>query len=118
MTKQEYIDNVKKYPENSERIRAISDIYGTEITGQIAQIVSFADNADFIGEERRAFSFNEILSAAKEYDIDFKALGIIPIIDAYDNELIVYVIADNIWAKYSMSDDVLFKKRTSLEEIL
>lgn len=118
MTKQEYIDNVKKYPENSERIRAISDIYGTEITGRIAKIVSFADNADFIGEERRAFTFSEILNAAKEYDIDFKALGIIPIIDAYDNELIVYVISDNIWAKYSMSDDVLFKKRTSLEEIL
>lgn len=118
MTKQEYIDNVKKHPENSERIRAISDIYGTEITGQIAQIVSFADNADFIGEERRAFTFSEILNAAKDYNIDFKALGIIPIIDAYDNELIVYVISDNIWAKYSMSDDVLFKKRTSLEEIL
>ncbi len=118
MTKQEYIDNVKKYPENAERIRVISDIYGTEIKGQIAQIISFADNADFIGEERMAFSFNEILSAAKEYDIDFKALGIIPIIDAYDNELIVYDIADNKWAKYSMSDDVLFKKRDSLEEIL
>ncbi len=118
MTKQEYMDNVKKYPENAERIRVISDRYGTEINGLIAQIVSFADNADFIGEERRAFTFNEILNAAKEYDIDFKALGIIPIIDAYDNELIVYVIADNIWAKYSVSDDVLFKKRASLEEIL
>ena len=118
MTKQEYMDNVKKYPENSERIRAISDIYGTEIKGQIAKIISFADNADFIGEERRAFTFSEILNAAKEYDIDFKALGIIPIIDAYDNELIVYVIADNIWAKYSMSDDVLFRKKASLEEIL
>ena len=35
-----------------------------------------------------------------------------------DNELIVYVIADNIWAKYSMSDDVLFRKKASLEEIL
>ncbi len=118
MTKQEYIDNVKKYPENSERIRAISDIYGTEITGQIAQIVSFADNADFIGEERRALSYKEILNASREYEKDFKSLGIIPVIDAYDNELIVYIICERLWAKYSLSDEVLYKKKDSLDKLL
>ena len=118
MTKQEYMDTVKKYTENAERIRAISALYGTEIKGLIAKIVSFADHADFIGEERRVFTFKEMLNAAKEYDTDFSASGIIPIMDAYDNTLIVYVIADHTWAKYSMSDNVLFKRRNSLEEIL
>ena len=118
MTKQEYIDSVMQYPANKDRIKEISDLYGTKINGIIAKIVSFADNADFIGEERRAFSYNEILNASKEYDTDFQTLGIIPIIDAYDNELIVYVIAEKVWAKYSLSDEILFKKKNTIEEIL
>lgn len=64
------------------------------------------------------FSYNEILNASKEYSKDFKALGIIPFIDAYDNDLIVYVILENVWAKFNMSDDIIFKKKDSLEKIL
>lgn len=118
MTKQEYLNNMMHYPDNPQRITRISDMYGTEISGVIAKIVSYSDNADFIAEERRALSFKEILNAAREYDRDFKALGIIPVIDAYDNELIVYVIDEKAWAKYSLSDDVLFKKKDSLEKVL
>ena len=54
-----------------------------------------------------------VAASAKESDENIKS---------EDNKLLkdetVYVIADNKWAKYSMSDDVLFKKRASLEEIL
>ena len=42
----------------------------------------------------------------------------IPFIDAYDNDLIVYVITEDIWAKYSLSDEILFKKRDSIEKVL
>lgn len=118
MTKQEYLDSVMKCPENVERIKMISAVYGTEISGIISKIISFSDSADFIAEERRAFSYSEIVNASKEYDKDFKTLGIIPIIDAYDNDLIVYVIAEKTWAKFSLSEDVLFKKRNTLKEVL
>lgn len=118
MTKQEYIDSVSKYPENKDRITEISNLYGSKINGIIAKIISFADQADFIGEERRALSYNEILNAPKEYDTNFKELGIIPIIDAYDNDFIVYIIGEKVWAKFSLSDEVLFKRRSTLEEIL
>lgn len=118
MNKQEYLDKVLKYPENPERTKAISELYGTSINGIIARVVSFAGNADFIGDERRAFSYDEILNASKEYGKDFKALGIIPFVDAYDNDLIVYVIAENVWAKYNMGDDIIFKKRDALEKLL
>ena len=110
MTKQEYLDKVMHYPINEERIKRISELYGSSINGLFARIISFADNADFIGEERRAFSFSEIVDSANEYNKDFIALGIIPLIDADDNDLKVYVLEDNAWAKYRLSDDILFKK--------
>ena len=118
MTKQEYLDGVKQCPDNAERIKTVSDIYEIEINGIVAKIVSFSDNADFIGEERRALSYKEILNASREYEKDFKSLGIIPVIDAYDNELIVYIICERLWAKYSLSDEVLYKKKDSLDKLL
>ena len=118
MNKQEYLEKVLQCPENKERLKTISELYGTAISGVAANIISYADNADFIDDERRAFSYKEIINASKEYDRDFKAMGLIPVIDAYDNDLIVYVIAENKWAKYSLSDDVVFKKKDKLESVL
>lgn len=55
MNNQEYLDKVLQYPENAERIKTVSELYGTSIKGTIARIISFADKADFIGDERRVF---------------------------------------------------------------
>lgn len=118
MSKQEYIERVLVFPENEERIKEVSEIYETDVNGLIAKIISYADNENFIDDERRAFSYNEILKASQKYDTDFKKLNIIPIIDAYDNDLIVYIIDEQKWAKYNLSDEVLFKKRESLEDVL
>lgn len=118
MTKQEYLDSIHQYPTDEEKTTAISKLYRTRIDGLIAKIISFSDKAGFIEEERRAFSFNEIMNASKDYGKDFISLGVIPFIDAYDNDLIVYVIAEDLWAKYNLSDEVIFKKRADLEEVL
>ncbi len=118
MTKQKYLEEVLMYPENAERIKTISDLYEKDISGVILKIISFADKVDFIDVERRALSYNEIINASKEYNKGFKELGIIPFIDAYDNDLIVYIISENQWAKYNLSDDILFKKKDNLEDVL
>lgn len=118
MTKQEYINKLLKYPDDKERIKAVSVIYGTEIIGIFAKIISFADNADFIADERRLLSYNEIINASTLYGKDFKEKGIIPFVDAYDNDLIVYIITENSWAKYNISDDIIFKKKDNIEDIL
>ena len=63
-------------------------------------------------------SYNEIVNASTIFGKNFKAKGIIPFVDAYDNDLIVYVIAENAWAKYNISDDIIFKKKDNIEDIL
>ena len=118
MTKQDYIDSIMNCAEDRDKVKAVSELYGGFINAVMAKVISFADNADFIDEERRAFSFNEIINASTEYGNNFKSLGIIPFMDAYDNTLIVYIIDDKKWAMFSMSDEVLFKKRDKLEEVL
>ena len=118
MTKQEYYDSIMNCTENRDRVKTVSELYGAFINAVMAKVISFADNADFIEEERRAFSYNEIMNASEEYGFDFKALEIIPFMDAYDNNLIVYLIADKKWAMFSMSDEVIFRKRDKLEEAL
>lgn len=118
MTKQEYIKSLLRCSDNKDRIKTVSDLYGAEITGVISKIISFSDNADFIADERRVLSYNEIIKASTTYGVDFKEKGIIPFVDAYDNDLIVYIIAENVWAKYNISDDIIFKKKDNIEDIL
>ena len=49
---------------------------------------------------------------------DFVSKGLIPLIDAYENTYVVYMISEKKWAKYNIVDQVLFKKREKLESVL
>lgn len=143
MTKQEYLDKALECGTDKARVAEISEIYGREITGFFGNIISFADKADFISEEKRLepdgkstetssgadepvsyvevirpFTYKEIVGASGEYEVDFKALGVIPFMDAFDGDLIVYIPDDGMWAMYSISDDVVFKKRENLSEVM
>ncbi len=118
MNRVEYLSNVEKCPINKERISCMMKIYNVEFTDFLAQIISYADSADFIDEERRVLSFEEIVDAGKSLGVDFVSLGMIPIIDAYDNDYIVYVFAEELWAKFNVIDQVTFKKKSTLQELI
>ena len=45
-------------------------------------------------------------------------LGLVPVIDAYDNTYIVYSFFENVWAKYNIIDKTMFKKKENLEDVL
>ena len=118
MTKEEYLDQVKVTKINEERVSEISTMYNNKIEGLVAKIISYADSVDFFDEERRALSYLEIKNAKKILDYDCIRDGVIPVIDSYDNTYIVYILYENMWAKYSLSDKILYKKRDALEKVL
>ena len=118
MTKAEYIERVRNSKVSPKRIKIINKAYETEINDIVAQIVSLADKVDFFDEERRALSFQEIANPKEQMKYDFVSKGLIPLIDAYDNTYVVYMISEKKWAKYNIVDQVLFKKREKLESVL
>lgn len=118
MTKKEYIKGIKECDVVSDRVTAINSIYNSEISGILANVISFADSIDFFDEERRALSFKEICNPKKYLCFDFVSIGLVPVIDSYDNTYIVYIISEDKWAKFNIVDETLFKKKKSLEELV
>lgn len=118
MSKKEYLTNVMACNINDDRIIAIEKIYGMNLEETLKKIISYAGNVEFFDEERRALSFEEILNADDVYEFPFVEKKMIPIIDAYDGDYIVYSFAEKIWGKVNISDGVLFKKRDAVDEVV
>jgi len=118
MDKKEYIALVKAQELNEERISTISRVYNVAIDEILGKVVSLADTVDFFDEERRALSFNEIENPIKTLNFDFASEKIIPVIDAYDMTYIVYITDEKKWAKFSVVDKTIYKKKDNLEEVV
>ena len=118
MNKQEFINSALVHEINEDRVKEISELYKVQLEEVIQKIISIADEVDFFDEERRMLSYDEIKSGSKLLGINVVEEGMIPLIDAYDCNYIVYLIRDGSWAKYTTVDKMMFKKRNTLEEIL
>lgn len=118
MTKKEYISVIESSNIDNIKNEAICKKYNFELSELMGKIISVADEVVFFDDGYRAMAYKEILNANDEYNVDFVGLGIIPIIDCYDNDYIVYCIGENKWAKFNLYENVLFKKRDSLEALM
>lgn len=118
MSKLDYLKSVQKCSIDKKRIAEIEKIYSTNLNTLLSQIISYADKEDFIDDERRVLSFKEILKPEKYLEFNFAKKKLIPIIDAYDNIFIVYILDEDRWARFSISDSTLYKKRSTLKEVL
>ena len=102
---------------NEANVAELTAIYGTQIPDIIKRIVSHNINALFLNEVR-IMSLEEIKEAEHDLHVDFVKKGFLPIADCGDNDFIIYHLQEKIWSKYNIVDDVVFKRRESLEELI
>lgn len=118
MTKKEYLDRLSNMKVDDSKINKINKIYQAELTEIIKKIISNNKEPVFFDDDWRVLSFDEIIDAQHDLHIDFKERGIIPLIDCGENDFIVYHFRDKIWSKFNIVDEIVFKKKKSLEELL
>ena len=118
MNKQEFLDAALACDIKEYRVKQIEKIYKVSLNDEVSKLVSYADTVDFFDEERRALSFEEIVDASEELEVDAVELGIIPLIDAYDCAYIVYLTKENKWARFSSVDETVYMKKASLAEVI
>lgn len=118
MTRKEYLNKLEKVSINVEIVNCVEAVYGHTLPTVIKQMLSFSKESVFFDDEFRTLSLSEILDAQADLHVDFKALGLIPVIDCGENDFIVYYFNDDSWSKYNIIDELSFKKRALLKDLL
>ena len=84
----------------------------------IQRIVSNNDSPLFFEGNVRILSLTEILHASSDLHVDFISQGILPLADRGDNDFVVYLFREKKWSLFNITDELLFKQRGHLEELL
>ena len=101
MEKKEYLLKVRQAEIDSEKVEKVTKLYGAEMPDIIQRIVSYGQEAVFFDDGVRVLAYEEIIDA-----------------ECGENDFIVYHFNDNIWSKFNIVDESVFKKKKSIEELL
>lgn len=117
MCKKDMVSNANNQ-NHSEKLKRIAELYSHQLPEIVIDLLSKDEKGYFLENDNRVLSCDEIIDAEKDLQVDFVKKGIIPIIDCGDNDFIVFILQTNKWAMYNIVDEVLFKKRDSLEDLI
>lgn len=118
MTKSEYIKTLPSVKLDEKKITKIENVYDTVFPEVVKKIISSAEETVFFDDDYRILSVAEIADAKNDLHVDFKSKGIIPLVDCGENDFIVYHFNDDIWSKFNIIDETVFKKKATLEDLL
>lgn len=89
-----------------------------DIPRMVQQLVSVAKDGTFFDEGCRLLSYDEILSASQDLNINFSKHGIIPFFDIADNDYIVYNFKKKNWELFNIVEEEAFKSEKQITDII
>lgn len=119
MTIVDYLETTLANQDCKERNFA-EDLFGVALSGEVKKITDNMDESiSFSGSSYfRLLSKAELEECENDMKVSFKALALIPILDAADNDYICYSIKEKAWCKFNIVDGVCFSKKDSILEYL
>lgn len=118
MNRKEYLNEISKCSINAAVVSKVEKVYGFSLPTEIKQVVSYSEESIFFDDKYRTLSISEIIDADSDLHVDFTKRGMIPIIDCGENDFIIFSFESDIWFKFNIVDESIFKKRHSLSELL
>lgn len=118
MDGKQYIEMISKKAEDAAKIKKIEETYKTSIPGILRKIVSNCDETVFLDDEKRVLSFDEIIDAERDLHTEFIKKGLLPVVDNGENDFTVFRFSQKNWSKYNIIDEVEFKVKDTIEELL
>jgi len=118
MTKDEYLREASRWKIDSELVARVEHRYSVELPELLKRIVSHSEDPVFFDDGTHILSYAEVIDAEDDLHVDFSGRKIIPVADCLDNDYIVYDYEHDVWALFNTTDEILFKERESLEELL
>lgn len=118
MTGEEYFKQLAEKKVDNKKVEKIQTLYETVFPETVKKVISNCGKTAFLDDGYRVLSLDEIADAETELHVDFKGKGIIPFVDCGENDFIVYHFNDNIWSKFNIVDETIFKKKNTFKELL
>jgi hypothetical protein len=118
MTKMECVRQIYEGKIDKDKVQRIEKVYGAELPELIQKILSNCDESVFFDDGDRILSYQEVIDAKEDLHIDFARKEIVPIVDCGENDFIVYHFKEKKWSKFNIVDEIFFKERDTLEELL
>lgn len=118
MTKIEYLNQIDKQIVDEKKVEKVQTRYGTKLPEIVQKIISGCGDSLFLEDGNRILSFEEIVDAENDLHVDFKGKGIIPLVDCKENDFIVYHFRIDEWSKFNIVEEIVFRKRSKVEDLL
>lgn len=120
MTIQEFVQQLPSVSLRNDKITTIENIYSQNFPDIIKQIISCAGDGGFFDDENfcRQLSFDDIIHAQKDLNVNFVAYEIIPLFDKMDNDYVVFNFKKGEWAMFNIVDESFFMDGMGLEKLL
>lgn len=112
----EYVKWVELQKVNESAVLKITMKYHCNLPVMIKKILSSNKKTLFLSEERRILSYEEVLNASDQLHVDFSLYSIIPLVDCYDNNFIVYNYKNNEWSMFNIIDECIFDTKKNLTD--
>ena len=117
MTMTECLVQINNIEIDSKVHRTLSETYSSTFPSIVERIVTFFQTGGFVCDYR-FLSLDEIEHADEDLHVDFINRKILPLIDCFDNDFIVYDFHGKKWMKFNIIELVAFNVKDSLEELL
>ena len=102
---------------NSSALAKIEAKYGAVANDEAKRVLaSVKGSAVFFDDDGfyKLLSLDEIIDASDDMNVDFVAIGIIPIIDAGENDYISFDKNENAFCRFNIAEEFKYAKRNSI----
>ena len=118
MTKTEYVKSLSGLKLDESLVAKVENVYGGSFPEMVKKVITSAEDTIFFDDDYRVLSVSEMLDAEKDLHVDFKSKGVLPLVDCGDTDFIVYHFNDDIWSKFNIVDETIFKRKVSIDELI
>lgn len=111
------LQKIRNTPVDSIVSKTLKKAYGSKVPAIVEQIVTLFKSGGFV-EGYRFLSLDEIEYAEDDLHVNFKSIGLIPLIDCGDNDFVVYNYIEGKWMMFNIIEQICFKKKKELDDLL
>lgn len=98
----------------------VFELYKCPPVKEICGILNLCEQSIDLGDgfALRFLSIDEILNPAENFGTDYSEIGIIPLIDTFNNDFLVYNVNERMFQMYNISEDIDFEDFDSIVEFI